>query len=195
LPASALAEQLTILLAGFELTFHVQANERAIDIVPITGPVTLHRRYRLPNELAQPAAVLQQQVPAAQARIENGVAAIDATAEEHDRIAELLRGRPAAEKPPRKKTETRQVYTLRVEEKAVGTVINELARRLNWQVEFDEPAIRAAGLSLETNVSFAVEDADQDALLAALLYPAGLDFRRAGQRLVIVPRAETSGDR
>jgi hypothetical protein len=195
LPASALAEQLTILLAGFDLTIQVRPKDRVIEIIPITGPVTLHRRYRLPKHLEESPAALQQQAPAAKMRIEDGIAAIDARAEVHEQIAEWLGGRTAAKKAPRKKTESRQVYTLRVEEKPVGAVINELARRLNWQVEFDEPAIRAAGISLATNVSFAVEDASEETLLAALLHPAGLDYRRDGERLRIVPRGGASSDR
>jgi hypothetical protein len=80
------------------------------------------------------------------------------------------------------------VYSLRVAEKPVGPVTRELARRLNWQVEFDEAAIEAAGLSLDARVSFAVENVDQDELLHALLRPAGLTFRREGEVIKIVPR-------
>jgi hypothetical protein len=194
LPASALTEQLTILLAGFDLTFQMRAKERAIEIVPVSGPLTLHRRYRLPEHLERPAAALRQQVPAAKTRIEDGIAVIDARAEDHEQVAKWLRGRTASKNAPKKKTKTRQVYTLRVEEKPVGAVIRELAQRLNWQVEFDEPAIHAAGLSLETNVSFAVENAEQDQLLESLLHPAGLDFRRDDDRLRVIPRAGASSD-
>jgi hypothetical protein len=90
-------------------------------------------------------------------------------------------------------TETKQVYTLRVAEKPVGAVVRELAQRLNWQVEFDEAAIRAAGRSLDQRVSFKVENVDQEELLRALLWPAGLDFRRDGERIRIVPREAPSG--
>jgi len=97
------------------------------------------------------------------------------------------RGRaPAREAPPPQGT--KQVYTLRVAEKPVGAVLRELAQRLNWQIEFDEAAIRAAGRSIEKRVSFAVENVEQDALLDALLRPAGLDFRRDDERIMIVPR-------
>jgi hypothetical protein len=82
---------------------------------------------------------------------------------------------------------TRQVYSLRVEEKPVGAVARELARRLNWQLEFDEAAITAAGISLDSRVTFKVKDASQEELLDALLGPAGLAFRREQERIVVVP--------
>jgi hypothetical protein len=83
---------------------------------------------------------------------------------------------------------TKQVYSLRVAEKPVGAVLRELARRLNWQVEIDEAAISEAGRSLDERVSFAVENVEQEELLHALLRPAGLTFRRDGERIKIVPR-------
>lgn len=83
---------------------------------------------------------------------------------------------------------TKQVYSLRVAEKPVGAVARQLAKQLDWQIEFDEAAIQAAGLSLDALVSFSVEDVEQDELLDALLRPAGLTFRRDGEQITVVPR-------
>jgi hypothetical protein len=102
----------------------------------------------------------------------------------------------AAEEPERRESikgarvrtgETKQIYSLRVEAKPVGAVVSELGRRLNWHMEFDSAAIKAAGLSLDKRVSFAVEDVEQEELLEAVLGPAGLTFRREGARIIIVP--------
>ncbi len=87
---------------------------------------------------------------------------------------------------------TKQVYSLRVAEKPVGAVIRELAKRLDWQIAYDEAAIQAAGRSLDARVSFAVENVEQDELLEAVLQPAGLSFRRNGERITVVPRSGAS---
>jgi hypothetical protein len=100
-----------------------------------------------------------------------------------------VRPRPAV--PADKPDGSKQVYTLRVKEKPVGPVLNELSRRLGWQIEFDEAAIAAAGRSLETRVSITVEDAEQGEVLDALLRPAGLAYEREGERIRIGP-AESS---
>ncbi len=81
----------------------------------------------------------------------------------------------------------KQVFTLRVQEKAVGAVLQELARRLNWSLQIDEAAIQAAGKSLDTRVSFSVENADREKLLAALLTPAGLEYRIEGTTIYVTP--------
>ncbi|MCI0335243.1 MAG: hypothetical protein L0228_18695, partial [Planctomycetes bacterium] len=150
LPELTLAEQLTVLLIGFDLMFEIDARERVVEIVPIEGPLT--------------DAKPQAEVPPS-----------------------VARPRPA--QSPR---ETKQVYTLRVREQPVRAVLRELTQRLKWPIEVDEASIRAAGLSLDERVSFAVEDVEQEELLDALLRPAGLDFRREGELLRIVPREDAS---
>jgi hypothetical protein len=140
-----LAEQLAVLLNGFDRMYEFQPGARTVEIVDV-------------KLLADEA------------------------------VSEALAQTPqstSAEAPPET---TRQVYSLRVEEKPVGAVTRELARRLDWHVEFDEAAIEAAGLSLEAHVTFDVEDVEQEELLEALLRPAGLVFRRDGDRIVVVPR-------
>jgi hypothetical protein len=104
--------------------------------------------------------------------------------------------KPPADLPPGSEPipqrNARQVYSLRVVEKPVGPVLRELARRLNWQIEFDEAAIAAAGRSLDERVSMAVENAEPDTLLEALLTPAGLTFERDGERIRILPIASSA---
>ncbi|HVT28481.1 MAG TPA: hypothetical protein VHE81_10755 [Lacipirellulaceae bacterium] len=83
---------------------------------------------------------------------------------------------------------TRQVYTLRVQEQPVRLVLRALSQRLHWAIQIDESQIQAAGKSLDTRVSFSVQDADRDHLLDALLKPAGLDYRLEDDRVRIIAR-------
>jgi hypothetical protein len=92
--------------------------------------------------------------------------------------------RPAVRAPARG---ARQVYTLRVEEQPVRAVLNTLAERLNWQIQLDEAALKALGLSLDQRVSFDVRDASQEQLLNAILRPAGLGWQMDGDHVAIVP--------
>lgn len=187
LPALALSDQLTVLLIGFELSFETKPAEQTLEIVPLR-PVTLNRRYRLQGEFSNPDALLRQ-VPAAQARVEGETVSVDARLEDHEQLAELLRGRATRARGGQVRRDSKQVYTLRVQEQPVGAVLNELGTRLGWSIEIDRESVRAVGLSLEKRVSFSVANSDEDELLDALLRPAGLDYRREGEKLRIVPRA------
>ncbi len=186
LPALALSDQLTVLLVGFDLSFEAKPAEPTLEIVRLK-PLTLNRRYRLPGEFSNPEALLRQ-VPAAQVRVDGETISVDARLEDHEQFAELLRGRaPRARRGPARQN-SKQVYTLRVQEQPIGAVLDELGARLGWTIEIDRDAVRAAGLSLDTRVSFSVANSDEDELLDALLRAAGLDYRREGERLRIVPR-------
>jgi hypothetical protein len=141
----SVVEQLALLLVGFDLTFEIQSESKAIAIVPLDPSLK--------------------------------IASEDGSGDE-----------PATSSPKaRKPAATKQVYSLRVVEKPVGPVLQELSRRLNWQLKIDEAAITAAGRSLDARVSMAVENVDQDELLEALLEPAGLVYEREGNQIRIGP--------
>jgi hypothetical protein len=140
------AEQLTLLLLGFNQTFALKPVQRSIEIVALP-PLT--ENYSNKTAATRPTSKL----PAA--RLSSG---------------------------------KKQVYTLRVQEKPVGAVLRELSQRLKWAIQIDENAIRAAGKSLETRVSFSVENADQEKLLEALLTPAGLEYQLDGEQVRVLPR-------
>jgi hypothetical protein len=105
--------------------------------------------------------------------------------------ANEIAAKPSAESRPRRAPNprgTKQVYTLRVQEKPVGAVLRELSQRLNWAIDIDEDAIRAAGKSLDQRVSFSVENADREKVLDALLTPAGLEYSMSGEQIRILPK-------
>jgi hypothetical protein len=143
LPSMPLADQLSVLLAGFDVTYRVDAATKTIEIKPATWP------KHSPKALAR---------------------------------------RPDKTSPTRGKAPSKQVFTLRVENQPVGRVLEQLATRLNWKLDVDANAIRAAGLSLDTLVSFDVQNANETQLLDALLAPAGLAATSVGDRLRIAPK-------
>jgi hypothetical protein len=186
LPAAPLAEQLTVLLAGFDLSYRVLGSQRTIEIVPLERSATLSRRYRL-RYGAEDLKRIQQQFPGLRMQLQGEFVSVDGGLKEHQALAEWLIG-PKSQPVSRPPTgAAKQVYTLHVEEQPLKAVIDTLAAKLKWQLEVDEAAIRAAGKSLDQRVSFEVTNADQDELLRAMLRPAGLDFRREGERIQIVP--------
>lgn len=147
LPDLTAAEQLTLLLIGFDLSFEMKPGERAIEVVslPKTTLIPTTAKARLPTRNAPKRSA------------------------------------------PRPERGTKQVYTLRVQEKPVGAVISELRQRLQWTIEIDEEAIRDAGKSLDQRVTFSVENVDREDLLDALLTPAGLEYQIHGERIRVLP--------
>ncbi len=186
LPDMTLAEHLTALLAGFDLTFRFDGAHRAVEVVPITGPVTLTKRYRLRYGEAD-LTRLRQQFPDLALRLDGDYASVDARVEEHQQVAAWLGGSASRTGSRESSGRSRNVYTLHVQEQTVRAVLNTLVERLNLRIGIDESAIQAAGLSLDKRVTFEVTNASQDELLQALLQPAGLAASKQGNAIKIVP--------
>jgi hypothetical protein len=144
LPGLTFAEQLTVLLIGFDLTFEPRPADRLIALVPLKNV----------SKLPGPSAVTNRSATRA------------------DSTRAMKNGK--------------QVYTLRVQEKPVGAVLQELSKRLHWDIQIDEESMRTAGKSLDARVSFSVENVDQAGLLEALLSPAGLDYQLLGDRVRVI---------
>ena len=155
--------------------------------VPLSeSPPTMARRYRV-RYAADQVESLRRKFPGMAMHVEGEEIVADARIEDHERLAEWLAGDSKAASPPPPAGGGRQVYSLRVQEQPVRALVGALAQRMNWTVEMDDTAIRAAGLSLESRVSFDVKDVSQEELLRAILQPAELDFLLDGNRLRIVP--------
>ncbi len=188
LPRLPLSDQLTVLLVGFDLTFRVDPDQRAVEIMAIGAPVRLARSYRWPVGTPPDADLLRRQFPDSLLHVDGRTVQLEGRLEDHERLAEMLQPARPGRQPPRQRRETRQAFTLRVEDQPAGVVLRQVERQLGLAIEVDEPAIRAAGLSLERRVSLSVDGADLDELLEAILAPAGLDFARQGQRVKVFPR-------
>ena len=65
-------------------------------------------------------------------------------------------------------------------------------RELSIKLAVDEAALDKAKLSLDRRVSFTVERATLEELLAAALKPAGLTFRKNGDVYHIVPAEDAT---
>lgn len=145
LPSLPLADDLSLLLFGFDLTFEFVPDGRQIRIVPIKP---------------------------------GGLAPVSSAG-----------SKTTATSPPRKASQqnVKHVYTLRVQEQPVRAILAQLSKRLGWAIQIDEDAIQKAGKSLDTRVSFAVQNADQQHLLDAILKPAQLDYQIEGDQIRIIP--------
>jgi hypothetical protein len=188
LPKLPVADQLTLLLVGFDLTYRIIPGDAAIEITPIDEVPTLARDYRWPGVRPPSLERLEQQFPDTRLQIAGGELRAEGRWEDLEQIGQLLHS-PGPDRPSRRpQPQSKQVFTLRVQEQPVGAVLDALARQLGWELVVDETAIRRSGRSLDRRVSFAVENVELDELLEALLQPAGLAFERDGTRVRIGPR-------
>jgi len=187
LPPLDLIERLTLIAGQFDLTFQLSPDGGTVTLVPIPEEVAVVRSYpggSDPEALARKWAEL---APDCQIKVVEGRVFVKGLLEDHERISSPP-GRPTGSKP----SEPTPIDKIRIDHMPVknvplGKVLKFLAGKLSLDVQIDDSAVRRAGISMKQLISFDVKNATVDELLAAVLEPVGLTFRRQGRVVQISP--------
>jgi hypothetical protein len=180
LPSLSWTDRLTLIANEFDLTFEF-VDTAHVRLVPITGPVVLERVYpggKQPEALAAKWRALARD---AQIELARGKVIVRGRLEDHELLTQSKKPKPAPTTPGL------EVYTLRVQAQPLSAVLDKLREQATQELLVDDAALRQANLSLDVRISFSVEQANFDQLLAAALKPARLTFRREGNAYKIVP--------
>ena len=178
LPALAWTDRMTLVLAGFGMTFAFSDGGQSARLVPMPEQAMVSRTY--------PAVLSSSRLDAIkslfpQATIDTGAHRVElwGTQEEHERLQQLLQhqaiGRPSS------RAAGKTVVTLSVTSQPVDAILKTLERQLGVTFQFD------TGLEerLRTRVSFDVHEVPLQELLDAALTPAGLRHRQQGDVIVV----------
>ena len=180
LPSLTLTERLSLVLAGFDLTFQFSDDGSSLKVVPMPQEKAYASVYTSVTDAANIAAQVQRSFPNLKMdRVGNRLTVV-ATLEEHERIDELLRtGKTTTvtKKPVQNK------FTLTVKNKRAGDVVHTVAKTLGKEFKYD-PSLRD---KLQENVSFAVKDMPTDELLTKTLKPLGLSYKITETAVEIIP--------
>jgi hypothetical protein len=179
LPPLSWTDRLTLIANEFDLTFEI-VDAGHVRLVPIAGPVVLERAYPGGKQPDVLAAKWRELAPEAQIEVARGKVVVRGRLEDHELLTQTKRPKSAP-------TGGAEVYTLRVQAQPLSAILDKLREQLTQELLVDEAALEKANLSLDVRVSFSVERATFDELLAAALKPARLTFRRDGSAYKIVP--------
>lgn len=187
LPELTVAQTLGLLLIGFDLTYSIDEDGAGLKIVPLERPVKMSREYPLSKRQESTLGQLEQRIPNASLRTARGFVVVDGSWQDHQEILAFFGKRPARRTAPQRAKSEKQVFTLRVRDQRADRLVNHLAKQLSLEVDWDNAAIQAAGLSPSRHVSFSVKEVNLDELFQSILHPAGLSFRLEEGKLSIGP--------
>ncbi len=185
-PPLAWMDRLLLLAVQFNLGVELEQEGALLRLVPLPEHAEITRSYPAHGQAAALAQKWRGQLPAARINADDDRVLVVARIEDHELLEQAQRGGSA------KRTTVKpgkQVYQLAVEKVPVRQLLSELGRKMNLEFELDEPAIRQAGRSLDSLISFKVQDASLDELLAAALAPAGLAYTRQDRKVKVSPAA------
>ncbi len=189
LPALPAIDRAVLLLVGFDLTCELSPDGRTLRIAPIERPVLAERRYRIARAQQESFdALLADMGVRPVERAGKGALTVRATAEQHRRLQESLhpprRRDPAGPSTAPADDLAAKRFTLKIENQPAGSVVDQLARQLKLDVQWDGDAAQAAA-ARATPVACDVRQVDLDGLLHAVLTPRGLQYERDVRKLVI----------
>lgn len=176
-------DRAVLVLSGFDLTCEISPDGSRVSVVPIERPVVIARQYGVaPERLAAFDAALAD-LPAAADERHGRQITVTARDEDHVRLRAALAGQGRGKSQPAPPTNaprgtSRKVFTLKIENRPLVPVLEQLARQLSLEIQWADDLKD----DLQNSVaSCDVRDASLDGLLKALLAPAGLAFERTDQ--------------
>ena len=181
LPRLSWCDQLTLIAAQFDLRFELSRDGRSIQLAAWPAAPTLERDYpggRVPRARARQ---WKQRSPAAQIVVRGDRIVVRGTLADHERIFSS-RGTARGERPGRHRAAAEKRYDLKVRGVPAKKLIETLAERLGWTIEFD-PRIPAR--RLDGTISVEVHQVTAERLFRATLDAARLDLRREKRHVII----------
>jgi hypothetical protein len=176
LPPLNVPERLSLVLAGFDLTFEFSAAGDAVRLIPMPETAVLVRTYPARSDVQRTAEQLGQVFPRIQIKRAGPRLAVSASYEDHVLVGRWLRGeRVAVEGDVR--------YTLTIENQPLGAVLSAIARRLGHALEVD-PRVAS---KLGQRVSFQVEQVTVEDLMQASVRGTGVRCEVQGTTLRVLP--------
>lgn len=184
LPPLSVTDRLTLVGAGFDLTFELLDEGRRVRWIPWPERPVVERTYHVGSRARDLLETWKTLAPRSQLKLEGTKIVVVGPVEDHERVAA---SRQTATRPARPKRPGVQVYTLKMERAPLAELLQVLGRKLDLRIEIDQAAIEKAKIDMRQNVSLVVEQATLDELLEAALKPAGLTHIRKGTTIQIRP--------
>lgn len=191
-------EALALVLVQFDLTFAWIDHGRGIRIEPIPERVAIDQAYSPPSGMSADAALARwtELIPGLDAHIEQGKIHVSGTVEAHELVDYLRRNGRVPVKSggtPKEVAKpgplSRQRPSLTIQETPIRQVMELLQNSQTMQLKFEYDAneLKAAGIDLETRVSFEVKNAPVEVLLKAAFDPLGVKFEIRDRTVKLKP--------
>ena len=181
LPPLELADRLTLLLVGFDLTFERDGASNRLKLVPLPTDAEYEQSYPLAGDADELVSALKRDHPKLMLRRDGNRLIVRGKYADHQRIVSRISGSSTGAKGA-SPDNTR--FTLTVRNESAGAVVSTVARRLGKQLQV-APDVRER---LAGKVSFVVHEATLDALMEKTLGPLGLTYRLTEETIEVLEK-------
>lgn len=181
LPPLPWTDRLSLLTAGFGLTFEIAVEGSRVRIVPIPEQAILERTYTTRGLAQEFAGRLRPILPGVSIRVEQGKVVVAGSLDDHEKVERLLAGQ-SVRTPNKAKGKVEKEYSLEVIDKPAGAVLRTIATQLGKELKYDAAVLE----KLKQNVKFTADKVSLDELLTMTLKPLALRYRLTDDALEII---------
>lgn len=176
LPPLAATDRLTLILAGFDLTFRFKG-PNSVEFIPWPEQARITRQYQPGGDVARAARALHEAFPQVDVKRQGLKLVVAGRWEDHELIARWLRG----ERVQRMAGPGETRYTLNIQNQPLGAVLNAIAVRLGYTLRADAELADV----LQRRVTFRVDNGTLEQLFDAALKESGIAWQLDGETLVL----------
>jgi hypothetical protein len=177
-PSLSHVDRLTLVLAGFDLTFEIGSDGTTVQIIPAPEQLTFDRTYDIVDSVTKVSGELKRLLPEIKVQASGAKAVrVTATAEQHAQVADLLAGKQTTTKTVVVPGEKQ--YTFSAKNQLIGAMVQTLAKDRGLKVEANESIIE----KLKQRGTVEVEKVSFEAALKKVLDPVGIKYKLTDKTL------------
>ena len=187
LPPMTLSESLTLVLGGFSMNFklHERLGQNVLMVTRFPVGVSLERNYTVGNDPQGRLEQVQSLLPQAIVRREGKKIVVRSLLEDHWQLQELFAKEKKTQRQPTESADQpRQAFTLNVENKPVGKVLEILVGQIGMELNM-QPEAAAKSDQL---ITFSVENVSVKELLQAAANAADLSVEIKDETVIVSAR-------
>lgn len=181
LPPLAWADRLTLVLAGFGLTYEFASDGSTVTFLPWPDEAVYEYTYAVKGDAAKAVDQLRSRYPRSELRAASGRVTVKGRFEDHEEIARALRGEKVVRTT--KVGAGQRTFDINIQNQPLGPVAKTLAQRLGSEIEIS-PALQQ---DLDRLISLDVKMATAEDLWLAIGKAAGISVKVQGQKVVLEP--------
>lgn len=171
-PALAHADRLTLVLAGFDLTFALSDDGTEVTIIPAPNELTFERTYDVTGTPSAVSGELKRLLPDVKVQASGSKAVrVTATAEQHAQVADLIAGKRTTTK--RVVVPGKKEYSLNAKNQLIGAMVQALAKERGLKVQASESIID----KLKQHGTVEFEKVSFEVALKKVLDPVGIKYK------------------
>jgi hypothetical protein len=190
-PPMSVTDRLTLLAIGFDLQVRISKAGDTVALVRRVSPARIVKSYPAGTKPEEIGRKFSEYLPEAEFKTSDGKLFVRARWEDQLQVQAALKGKPLTRTANEGKSPAAgagiQVFTLSVQNKPLGPVLETLARQMNLKLQMDDQALKDAGIKTEQLISFQVKGVQREELWKAALTPVGLSFKIEGDVITIAP--------